>query len=56
MKELKKEEMQKIEGGTLGITATMINAIYKSFELIYTVGESLGSFIRRKTEDKMCNI
>lgn len=56
MKEIKKEEMQKIEGGGAGITATMITAIYKSFEFIYTVGESLGSFIRRKTEDKICNI
>lgn len=55
MHELKKEEMLKVEGGT-SITASMINAVYKAFELIYTIGESLGSYIRRKTEDKMCDI
>ena len=55
MRELKKEEMLKIEGGT-SFSASMLNAIYKTFELIYSIGESLGSYIRRKTEDKMCNI
>lgn len=55
MRELKGEEMLKVEGGT-SITATMVNAVYKVVELIYTLGESLGSYIRRKTEDKMCDI
>lgn len=55
MKKLQKEEMQKIEGGT-DITATMVNAIYKVYSLIYTLGESLGSYIRRSSEGKMCDI
>ena len=55
MKELNKKEMQKIEGGS-DITATMVNAIYKIYNLIYTLGESLGNYIRRSNENKMCDI
>ena len=55
MRELKKDEMLKVEGGT-DLTSSMLTAIYKTFELIYSIGESLGSYIRRKTNDKMCDI
>ena len=55
MRELKKEEMLKIDGGT-SITGSMLNAIYKTIELIYSIGESLGSYIRRTVEKKMCDI
>lgn len=56
MLELKKEEMLKIEGGDGNFTGSMMNAIYKTIELIYQMGESLGSYIRRARENKMCNI
>lgn len=55
MREIKKEEMLKIEGGT-SITGSMLNAIYKTIGLIYSIGESLGSYIRRAVEKKMCDI
>lgn len=55
MRELKKDEMLKVEGGT-DLTSSMLTAIYKTFELIYSIGESLGSYIRRKTSGKMCDI
>lgn len=55
MNKLNTNEMKNIEGGT-DITATMINAIYKIYNLIYTLGEALGSYIRRSSEDKMCDI
>jgi len=55
MREIKKEEMLKVEGGS-SFTSSMLTAIYKTFELIYSIGESLGSFIRRKSSDKMCDI
>ena len=32
------------------------DTIYKTLEVIYQIGESLGNYIRRKTENKMCNI
>lgn len=55
MKEIKKEEMKMIEGGT-NITGSMLNAIYKTIDLIYSIGESLGSYIRRAVEKKLCDI
>ena len=55
MRELDKNEMLKIDGGA-GFTATMMNAIYKTIEVIFNVGEALGSYIRRKIEGKMCDI
>ena len=55
MVKLEKEEMLNVEGGS-SITGSMLTAIYKTIELIYTIGESLGTYIRRQVENKMCDI
>ena len=55
MREIMKDEMIKVDGGT-SFSASMLNAIYKTFELIYSIGESFGSYVRRKTSGKMCDI
>ncbi len=55
MKELNKKEQLNVAGGT-ALTSAMLTAIYKTMEVIFTIGESLGSFIRRKVENKMCDI
>ena len=55
MKELNKKEMLEIGGGT-SISATMVSAVYKLVGLVYEVGQALGSYIRRETEGKMCDI
>lgn len=55
MREVKKEEMLKIEGGA-SVSAAMLNVVYKTIDLIFTVGEALGSYIRRKVEGKMCDL
>ena len=55
MRELEKKEMLNVEGGA-SFSASMMNAIYKTIEVIYSIGESLGSYIRRVTEKKMCDI
>ncbi|MBQ8192780.1 MAG: hypothetical protein IJZ46_01760 [Bacilli bacterium] len=55
MREIKKSEMLNVEGGA-SFTASMLTAIYKTFEVIFSIGESLGSFIRRKAENKMCDL
>jgi hypothetical protein len=47
--------MMNVEGGT-SFSASMMTAIYKTIEVIYSIGESLGSFIRSVTEKKMCDI
>lgn len=55
MKELNKKEMLEIEGAA-SVSATMISAVYKIVGLVYEVGQALGSYIRRKSEGKMCDI
>lgn len=56
MRELKNEEMKKIDGGSTGITATMLGAIYKIIQTIYNIGDAFGSSIRRTIEDKKCTL
>lgn len=56
MREIEKKEMLNIEGGESGISGSVLSAIYKIIDTIYSIGESLGSYIRRVTEDKMCDI
>lgn len=55
MQELTKTEMQTVEGGGT-ITASMLTAVYKLIGVIYDIGESLGSYIRRQVEGKKCDI
>lgn len=55
MREIDKKEMMKIEGGA-SFSATMMTAIYKTIEVIYSIGESFGSYIRRVIGKKMCDI
>ena len=55
MRELNKEEMMKINGGT-NVTAAMLGAIYKIVETIYNLGDALGSLIRRVIENKNCGL
>ena len=47
--------MLNVEGGT-SFSASMLSAIYKTIDVIYSIGESLGSYIRRVVENKMCDI
>lgn len=55
MREINKEEMLKVEGGA-SFSASMLNAIYKTIGVVFSIGEALGSYIRRKVEGKMCDI
>ncbi len=55
MKELEKKEMLEISGGA-SLTASMLSAIYHTIEVLYKIGESLGSYIRRKISGKMCDV
>ncbi len=56
MHEIKKEEMKKIEGGTSTFTSTILNSVYRCLNLFFEMGEALGEYIRRKSEDKFCDI
>lgn len=56
MREIEKQEMLDVEGGANSITGSMLTAVYKTIEVIYFIGEALGSYIRRAVEKKMCDI
>lgn len=55
MKELNKKEMLNIDGGT-SFSASMLSSIYKAIDTIFSIGEALGSYIRRVSENKMCGL
>lgn len=51
---LKNEEMIKITGGS-AITASLLTAINKTIQIIFDLGQSIGSSIRRIIDDKKCS-
>ena len=53
MKSLKKEEMKKINGGA-GVTAAMINAVIRTVSTMFSIGQAIGSAIRRATGRNYC--
>lgn len=55
MREIKVEEMKTVDGGA-SVTPTLINSVYKVFDFIFELGEALGSYIRRTSDGKMCDI
>lgn len=54
MRDLTKEELQKIYGGA--ISATLLNAFIRGINTILEVGRSLGSAIRRIIAKDACPI
>lgn len=54
MKKIKEEKMDNIKGGDSTITGTIINAIVNVIEILKNAGYSLGSGIRRISEDNLC--
>ena len=55
MREINKNEMLSVEGGA-SFSASMLGAIYKTIDTIFSIGEALGSYIRTVTEKKMCDL
>ncbi len=55
MKELKNEELLRMEGG-INISGTLLNSIYHVIESILDVGRSLGSALRRLHDGNVCDI
>ena len=53
MKVLKKEEMQKVKGGA-GVTAAMLNAVIRTISTMFTMGQAIGSAIKRATNKNYC--
>lgn len=53
MKKLRKEEMFKIKGGA-GLSSTMLNALVRAVSVMFSVGQAVGSAIRRTLGKNYC--
>ena len=56
MRKLRVEEIKKISGGSIAYTAAFIGAFAKVIDLLFQIGENLGSAIRRSTDSSICSI
>lgn len=54
MKKLRKEELFKIKGGAAGFTSAMLNALMRTISGMFTIGQAVGSAIRRATSKRYC--
>lgn len=54
MSEIKKEQLDFITGGNTSLSGPVINALVNVIKVIKDAGYSLGSGIRRISEDKLC--
>ena len=54
IKELNDSELKEIDGGSL--SGTLINAFTNGMKTVLEIGRSLGSALRRLSEDKMCAV
>ena len=52
MKELKKNEMENINGGN--VSSAVINAVVNVVNIIFELGEKIGSSINRLLNDTYC--
>ena len=49
-------ELISIYAGSSTVSATLLNAIIRGLNTLYELGRSLGSFIRRKESNELCEI
>ena len=54
MSEIKEEQLDTITGGNTSLSGPVINALVNVIKVIKDAGYSLGSGIRRISEDKLC--
>ncbi len=53
MNKIDEEKLSSIEGG-MSFSSSLLNAVTGLFKLLMDAGRSLGSSVRRMSEDKMC--
>ena len=53
MEKLKRDEMLNVKGGS-SVTAAMLNAIIRGITTMYTIGQAVGSAIRRAMTGSYC--
>lgn len=54
MKNLTKEELKKIRGGSTSLTSSMLNYLGDLIDILISAGRKLGSSIRRIGSNKIC--
>ncbi len=50
MKKLSKKEELKVKGGNITYSATFINAVCRIIDIIFSIGQNVGSSIRKTSE------
>lgn len=53
MKQIKKEEMLLVKGGA-GFSSAMLNALMRTVSVMFSVGQAVGSAIRRAVNGNYC--
>ena len=56
MSKIEEEKLDLIYGGASTISGTIINAITGVIKVLYDAGHSLGSSVRRISEENLCPI
>lgn len=54
MEQLKTKEMINITGGAAGFSSAMLNAMMRTVSVMFSIGQAVGSAIRRATAGKYC--
>ena len=54
MREIEKDKLHQITGGSTSISGPILNGVIKIIEMIKDAGYSLGSGIRRIGENDLC--
>lgn len=54
MRRINDDKLCNITGGSSGLTSSMINAFTNIIKELFSAGHSLGSAIRRISEDSLC--
>lgn len=54
MKYLENKELRKINGGASGISSAVLNALMRTVSVMFTLGQAVGSAIRRVSGKNYC--
>ncbi len=54
--QLNKAELLQIKGGSITITATLINALARGISVLFELGQAVGSSIRRAITKTTCTL
>ena len=53
MEKLKKQDLKQIKGGA-GVSSAMVNALIRTVSIMFTIGQAVGSAIRRTINGSYC--